>query len=467
MPLTNISNITETVPQMFDSCPLLGPFAWRDEYLTHAVYIQLVISITINGLTFPFTAFFNGCLIFYIIREPTLRQKKSNVLIGYQAVTDLAVGVVAQPLFIATQLCRITGQCRTCAVDSAFYYVAIVTCGSSIHHLILIAWERYVAIKHALRYRLIVTTNRLLAGTITAWLVEIIFTVIFFVGIRQPLINDIIVVVVLLICFSIIAYFYTAIYLESRRHRNQIIKATTLQHGMNLSRKMEFKAAKTTALVVGCLLTCYAPALAVLITMHFIFSITSSNASLWVCIFSWKNTFFLLNSLFNPLIYGWRIHEIREIMARTFKWTTKSVRNEPQTDMIEMVELNRKRVNLRFVTEAEEFVSGGFASDPSPRRNPSKATELITETSIDSNVEANGERGCASKLQLTAHTSPTDEVERTNPNHNVWDDADSESDFELNERFSEGQESKLKERNQITVTAIVHFNPVTNHAPSI
>ena len=332
MPSTNI-----TVPPMFGSCPVLGPFAWSDMFLTQAVYINLAISVAIIAISFPFTVLFNGLLIWNIIRRPALRKKNFMVVVGYLAVTDLASGVFVQPTFIASQLCRITGQCRICDVDTVFYYLVIVTCGSSISHLTLVAWERYIAIKHALRYTVIVTTNRLLTGTIMVWILEFALSAIFVYSFGG-FIYDIVAAIALLCCISLIIYFYTTIYLESRRHRRQIL-ATAPQNETNSSRKKEFKAAKTIAIVLGFLLTCYAPSVVVITFIYFISPINSSNGSLWACIIAWQSTFVLLNSLINPLIYGWRVQEIREFIASSFKW------RRTNRDVVEMVEINRKRVN--------------------------------------------------------------------------------------------------------------------------
>ena len=212
MPSTNI-----TIPPMFGSCPVLGPFAWSDLFLTQAVYINLAISTAIIAISFPFTVLFNGLLIWNIFRRPTWRNKNLLLVTGYQAVTDLATGVFVQPTFIASQLCRITRQCRICDVDSVFYYLLVVSCGSSISHLTLVAWERYIAIKHALRYTVIVTTKRLLTGTIMIWILEFALNAIFVYSFGN-FIYDIIASIALLFCISLIVYFYTEIYLESRRH---------------------------------------------------------------------------------------------------------------------------------------------------------------------------------------------------------------------------------------------------------
>ena len=84
--------------------------------------------------------------------------------------------------------------------------------------------------------------------------------------------------------------------------------------------KKNFKAAKTTALIVGCLLTCYIPTGVALVSMNFIYPLNVSNSALRESIISWQCTIVLLNSLFNPLIYGWRLQEIRELLKGTLQY---------------------------------------------------------------------------------------------------------------------------------------------------
>ena len=376
-----------------------------------------------------------------------LRRKKSTVVLGYQALTDFAVGIVVQPTFVATQLCRITGQCRVCTLDSIFYYLIAVICASSFDHLLLVAWERYIAIKHALRYKLIVTTNRLLATTITVWLVEIAWNGVFFFGrVSSFSIYNIVKLIVIITCLSIIVYFYAAIYLESRRHR-VFVSTFTPQQGR--SRLRELKAAKTTVLVLGCLLTCYAP-ICVFFTLSSIFPMNSSNGSLWESVIAWAITFALLNSLINPLLYGWRVQEIREVVGSTFKWDGKNLRQDLRTDMIEMAKLkNRKRFNLRPVGAVGEGFSGASADDPRRPRIQGNEIEVIVETCIESNTEH------ASTLQLQFGSYK-------NSSQNIVEDKDSEGDYEPNKR-SLAENASRKQQNEITVVAIVHCHPVTNN----
>ena len=127
-----------------------------------AVYRKVIVTSVII-LSFPFTGLPNAVFILRVLLKPNLRRKTSTVLVGYLAVTDLVFGVIVQPVFLESVLCRIAGQCSVCAVDTARVYLLRVSCGSSLVHVTLIAWERYIAIKHALQYKLVITTKRLLA----------------------------------------------------------------------------------------------------------------------------------------------------------------------------------------------------------------------------------------------------------------------------------------------------------------
>ena len=143
------------------------------------------------------------------------------------------------------------------------------------------------------------------------------------------------------------------------------------------------------------------------------------------------------------MIYGWRVQEIRELVASSFIW------RQTNRNVVEMVEVNRKRVNIENKNNCEELVI----------ENASKSTELKTKFCFQSNDKADEKHGVTSRLQVEPQISPTDDGETAKLNHNIGDDAASDSDFETNERLSEGKKIK-REENETTVTAIVHFKNV-------
>ena len=83
------------------------------------------------------------------------------------------VGAVCQPLMVVSELQHILGVGPICSIDFTVNNIVTITCVASLFHLVIISRERYVAIKHALRYITLVTTRR-----VTAWLLPISLTVV-------------------------------------------------------------------------------------------------------------------------------------------------------------------------------------------------------------------------------------------------------------------------------------------------
>ena len=417
-----MSSINSTVSQTHEVCNILGTYQLRDEYFTAAVYRNLIVICAINGLSFPFTTLLNAVFILCILLKPNLRRKKSTVLIGYLAVTDLLVGVTVQPKFLVSVLCRMTGRCSSCPVDTVRVYLLRVSCGSSLVHVTLIAWERYIPIKQALQYKLVVTTKRLLAGMIAAWLVSVALICIPFFHVTLSILFYAIEV---LISLTAIVHFYIVIYLESMCHCREI-KACNPLPQTNRSRKNEFKAAKTTAVIFCCLLIWYGPSFVAIIISKSIFPVKRSNASIWNCIYPWIPTVIMLNSLCNPLIYGWRVKEFRNLIASIFQifkcWSSNNSQ-QPEIEMIEIVELNLNR----------RLTNGSLANRHKSRWN----------ISINTSCEGSEQHKCRCEAAIPWYVG-------------FWANYS-----ELSDLSSEAS-SRNKEQNRITVTAIVHMQPKPN-----
>ena len=415
-----MSSINSTVSQMHQVCNILGTRQWRDEYFTVAVYKSLIATSVINGVSFPFTALLNAVFILSILFKPNLWRKKSTIMMGYLAVTDLLVGVIVQPMFLASALCQKIGRCSSCAVDTVRAYLLRVSCGSSFVHVTLMAWERYIAVKHALHYKLVVTTKRILAGTIAAWFVSVAFICITFFHVT---LSNILLAIELLISFAVIVYFYKVIYLESMRHRREI-KASNPLPETNRLRENEFKATKTTAVIFCCLLICYGPSFVVIRIRKFFLPGNSSYATNWAYIYPWIPTLAMLSSLLNPLIYGWRVKEFRDVIAsvfQIFKCYSSNTTRQSEVEIIEMVELNADG----------RLTNGSFADSHRSRCN----------IAIDTSDEARNQHRCESNTTIFFA--------------GILDNVDSANDLELNDLSLKANSNK-REQNKITVTAKVH-----------
>ena len=106
-------------------------------------------------------------------------------------------------------------------------------------------------------------------------------------------------------------------YREIRRHRKKI-ENQQLPQGEEQRFARENKEFKTTVLVVGAVIVCFLPiALTVAVFMLFRIDTNTGVVGSQACIpCPWVNTFIMLNSFINPLIYCWRQKEMRNYVFR-------------------------------------------------------------------------------------------------------------------------------------------------------
>ena len=303
------TNLTALLSVTHEACRFRRKIEWKTEFFTTTLYTNILVNAVVNALVCPVTAVFNGFYILSVFRKRHSRNHKPTVLLAFLALTDFFVGTVVQPLFVTSAVCRLTQKCTysQAIADAACFLIALCAV-SSFFHIALIAFDRYIAIKHALRYKTLVTNERCLAGTVTAWVLSVLMVCTFSYFDFAQLVSFI----VLLIISAIIVWFYVVIYFESRRHHQMIITSIPLQGpAQHLSQEKEFKAFKTTSLIVGCLSICYVPSYLAQVISSFILPMNSSNVSQWLCVFLWVRTMMMVNSLCNPFIYDRRVHSHR------------------------------------------------------------------------------------------------------------------------------------------------------------
>ncbi|XP_020602139.1 cannabinoid receptor 1-like [Orbicella faveolata] len=161
--------------------------------------------------------------------------------------------------------------------------------------------ERYVAIKHPFTYEAVITEVRIILASCLAWAAAIIFSV-------ENLLPTAVVAVSesLLLIFPI--YFNVSVYREVSRNKKQIAaNQVSLEAKEKLLKKK--KAFYTTVVVLLVLLLCYIPSnILLVILVSFKESIPPIIKVTAVYVFSLLP---VLNSLFNPLIYAFRIRHFR------------------------------------------------------------------------------------------------------------------------------------------------------------
>ena len=171
----NVSNFGDAFKN--SSKPLLfGPgttqFRWD---LKQTLSLQLTIGAT--AVACPWIIFLN-ILVILAIKKVRELQKNSNILITNLAVTDLLVGAVSMPLSITVDALILQGTVSHSTIhllSEIGVSVLITLYTISYRHLLLIAWERYVAIVKWTEYKALVTKGRMKKYTLIVWMESVSF----------------------------------------------------------------------------------------------------------------------------------------------------------------------------------------------------------------------------------------------------------------------------------------------------
>ena len=306
------SNVTRV------SSSTTGDEAW----LTIPVRISFIFNITVNTITCPLTFLLNVLVIMAVKRRPRLRTK-ANILLACLAVTDALTGLVVQPAFIIWMTYKLRGMIGQRQESTVGVFLnssgrAMFLCSSL--HLMLVTFERLIAIKFTLQYPYIVTTQKIKAAVTSLWITALLFEVLR-LAMDEAVPSNVIVALVLTSCVVFIAFSYVTLYHETRRQEKKIKSQQLPQEEIERFAK-ESKALKTTVYVVGAVVMCFVPAAALLLISSLL---RVSGAWMQIRLSSLYYVFTpairtcgLLNSLLNPLIYCWRQREMRKFVLSRF-----------------------------------------------------------------------------------------------------------------------------------------------------
>lgn len=303
MPVTNM-NTTEN--SMDNSSRLsnfglnMSPF-FRNSHGN--ISLQLAIAVTVAAS--PPTICLNIFVIVAVLKIRKL-QTNSNILIASLAVVDLLVGAVSMPMAISVDTLTVEGTLSD-RMLCTYIYILYTTSTASFYHLILIAWERHVAIARWTKYKVIVTKKRVKRYAGIAWITAIL-TVAFHVIFTAPgtqhevaLVIKASVFFVWLVGISLMAYFYRMVYIETRKLKGGQISRVSVQVGTSIERKI----GHTMLFVTVAVLVCIVPFVVVFMLAHFFPFLRSFR------VFRWVEISLQLNSLVNPAIYFFRNNRYR------------------------------------------------------------------------------------------------------------------------------------------------------------
>ena len=280
--------------------------------ISSAVYAAFVVKTVMNAFTCPFTILLNVLVMIAVKTKRQLRTK-SGIALACLATTDLTVGLVVQPLNIATFILVLQGNETPnllCHLIEVTVTVSVTCALASLYHLFVMSGERYLAIKHSFAYDTgLVTEARIIIASGLSWLAAIIILPVGYISeASKQFMSSLTVFVALVVLIPAILYFHIAVYQEVRRNKRQII-ANQISSETRAKMLRDKKSFYTKTIVLLTIILCYIPASIWRVILAALKNRIPANVT--HIVLSITTTILVLNSFLNPLIYAVRIRYFR------------------------------------------------------------------------------------------------------------------------------------------------------------
>ena len=141
----------------------------KERYFLEYILATLPV-IALNLGSCPIIILMNA-LVIVAIKARRRLHSIYNILLACLAGTDMAVGLVSQPLFIAQEIFFLSGASVEdyCHFYRKTVFLCLFPSIESLLILALLSMERYIAMKFSLRYASLMTTPRLTGAVLCSW----------------------------------------------------------------------------------------------------------------------------------------------------------------------------------------------------------------------------------------------------------------------------------------------------------
>ena len=172
--------------------------------------------------------------------------------------------------------------------------------------------DRFLALHYHMRYATLVTESRVKYTLILIWLISFHLSGIAFWNKR---VHKFVVAIVTIICLLICMASYVRIYCFIRRHQLQIhVQQQAVQssdaQGSNLNATQLKRSAMNTFVFCLALIICYLP-------MYVLLTLYGLSIKDWQSEWQFAFTAVFMNSSINPVLYYWRLRELRTAVVKT------------------------------------------------------------------------------------------------------------------------------------------------------
>ena len=273
-----------------------------------------LIILSVINIFLSITASLGNTLILVALRKETSLHPPSKLLYRNLAITDLCVGIIVEPVIVcywASQAMERWDICRYVVVSK--YVIGFILCSVSLMTVTALSVDRLLALLLGFRYRQVVTLKRSYAIITILWASATVAGTIYVV---HPLVTRWIGNVAIILCLITSVFSYSNIFFTLRNYQikpQEHVSQAQSPQAIPLNMARYRKAVSSALWVEITLVVCYLPyVVAVLLTPkklslpHYLarqFGVTVMH----------------LNSSLNPLLYCWKIKEVRQVVKGTLR----------------------------------------------------------------------------------------------------------------------------------------------------
>ena len=275
----------------------------RSTYIANCIF---------NNLS-TYSAIMLNILTIYAVRKTSSLPRTLKTLLLSLAVSDIGVGFIVQPFYTSFLVKWLQLNDPKCSTYKAFVGIGLTFSQASFLSVVAVSVDRFLAVHLHLRYHELVTHKRVVAMVISIW---VLCAFVSLMALWASLYDTIRLIVAVIGAFGFIVtiVLYIRIYFIARRHKNQIqsLQIRQVEQTSEMARFTKLvHSAVSVFYVYILLLACYSP---------FIICIRIENSSVvtkrfWVV----SLTLLFLNSSMNPIIYCWRMRNMRHSIINVLR----------------------------------------------------------------------------------------------------------------------------------------------------
>ena len=277
------------------------------------LHSTLVVNCVLNSFLSSTAILLNIITIQALRKTPSLSKPLKTLLLSL-VVSDLGVGFLVQPTYVAVLVMKIKQNADNRTYDTifdAFYVQSFLFTFASFFGVFALTVDRFLAIHLHLRYQELVTHKRVVAVVSSVWVLSALIALL---ALKWIQVLSFIFATIHIVFYIATGFYYCKMYAVIWHHANQInaLQQSAQTEDMANAARLR-KSAVATFYVYLVFLVCYSPIFCTGVArIH-------DETPLLLLLSEFSYTFVYRNSSLNPLIYCWKMRNIRQTVKNTLQ----------------------------------------------------------------------------------------------------------------------------------------------------